>query len=84
MSEITTAQEAAASFDVLKFWDALYFAKGPHRTWRSIAREAKVSPSTLTRISQGKSPSADTLARLIRWFDLDFLDYVAPHGDPDA
>lgn len=55
-------------FDV----EALYLAldkarRGAGIRWRDIAREAGVSPSTLTRIGQGKRPDADGLVRLLLW-----------------
>jgi transcriptional regulator with XRE-family HTH domain len=52
--------------------DALYVALDRQRRqrriqWRQIAREAGVSPSTLTRVGQGRRPDADGLARLLVW-----------------
>ncbi|WP_346536966.1 helix-turn-helix transcriptional regulator [Micromonospora sp. DPT] len=52
--------------------DSLYVAIDRQRRkrrmqWREAAREAGVSPSTLTRIGQGKRPDADGLVRLLAW-----------------
>jgi len=47
------------------------------RPWRDIAREIGVSPSTLTRISQGKTQSVETVARLLKWLGRKFEDYTA-------
>jgi transcriptional regulator with XRE-family HTH domain len=42
-------------------------------SWKKLADAAGVSPSTLTRIGQGKRPDVDTFAKLCRWagFDAD-------------
>lgn len=50
--------------------EALYVALDRRRRhdrmlWRDIAREAGVSPSTLTRIGQGHAPDAQGLVRLM-------------------
>lgn len=52
--------------------DALYVALDRQRrrsrlTWRDIAADADVSPSTLTRIGQGRRPDVDGLVRLLAW-----------------
>jgi transcriptional regulator with XRE-family HTH domain len=39
-------------------------------SWRQLAKEAKVSPSTLTRMQQGKSPDVNTFSALTRWLDI--------------
>ncbi|QDV14135.1 helix-turn-helix protein [Rosistilla oblonga] len=36
-------------------------------TWRQIAKESGVSPSTLTRMAQGKRPDVDSLVSLLAW-----------------
>ena len=36
-------------------------------TWRQVAKESGVSPSTLTRMAQGKRPDVDSLASLLAW-----------------
>lgn len=58
--------------------EALYVALDRRRRhdrmlWREIAREAGVSPSTLTRIGQGHAPDAQGLVRLMAWL-----------GEPDV
>jgi transcriptional regulator with XRE-family HTH domain len=39
-------------------------------SWRRVAKEAKVSPSTLTRMQQGKSPDVNTFSALTHWLDI--------------
>lgn len=45
-------------------------------TWRQIAREARVSPSTLTRVGQGKRPDVDSFAALAAWAGLDPENFI--------
>ena len=35
--------------------------------WKQVAEEAGVSASTLSRMTMGKNPDADSLARLVHW-----------------
>jgi len=60
------------------FFDAegFYAALDAHRaslgiTWKKLADKASVSPSTLTRMGQGKRPDVDTLAALASWSGID-------------
>lgn len=46
-------------------------------SWRALAREAGVSPSTLTRMQQGKLPDVDTFARLVHWLGVSADDFLA-------
>ena len=36
-------------------------------SWRQVAGEAGVSPSTLSRMTQGKRPDVDSFAALVNW-----------------
>lgn len=36
-------------------------------TWKDVAAQAGVSPSTLTRLGQGRRPDVDSFARLVAW-----------------
>jgi transcriptional regulator with XRE-family HTH domain len=60
-------------------------------SWRQLAKDAGVSPSTLTRMQQGKSPDVNTFSALTRWLDIpaerfyaDQPGHPAPHADPMA
>lgn len=63
--------------------DALYVALDRQRRkrrmqWRTVAAEASVSPSTLTRIGQGHRPDADGLLRLLLWLGTtDLAPFIA-------
>ncbi len=52
--------------------EALYAALDQERqarelSWRSLAKEAKVSPSSLSRMAQGNRPDVDTFGALLAW-----------------
>jgi len=56
-------------------------------SWRKLAYSAGVSPSTLTRMQQGKLPDVNTFTSLTRWLKLpaeQFLMQARPgkRGDP--
>jgi transcriptional regulator with XRE-family HTH domain len=60
-------------------------------SWRQLAKEADVSPSTLTRMQQGKSPDVNTFSALTRWlnipaerFYVDKSTQTAAQDDPMA
>jgi len=39
-------------------------------TWRLLAKEIDVSPSTFTRMAQGHRPDVDTFLTFLRWLNL--------------
>lgn len=44
--------------------------------WRQVARETGITPSTLTRMGQGRQPDAPSLAALAAWAGLNPADFV--------
>lgn len=71
----------AVRFDV----EALYMAVDRRRRQlrisnREILRQiGEHTPSSLTRLGQGRQPSADLLVRLLHWLgDTDLAPYIAP------
>jgi transcriptional regulator with XRE-family HTH domain len=55
--------------------DALYAAldnkrKAHGTSWREVARQLDVSPSTFSRMAQGRRPDVDTFATLLRWLGM--------------
>lgn len=78
-SEILTAPE----FDVVKFFAALDSARESRKlSWKKVADEAKVSASTLTRISQGRRPDVDSFGALCGWAGLQGNDFFASIETP--
>lgn len=64
-------------FDVSGFQAALdSVRRSRHMTWRQVALEADVSPSSLTRMAKGSRPDIDTIASLASWASLDLSSFV--------
>lgn len=57
-----------AHLDVIALWEALD-AKRRERdiSWRQVAREMAIQPSTLTRMQKYACPSAEGLIRMLTW-----------------
>lgn len=75
--------DAKSQFDNEGFFaalDAQRIARG--MTWKQVADSAKVSASTLTRMSQGKRPDVDSLSALVNWSGLDSRQYVGKVSKP--
>ena len=58
--------------DVRALYAALDHARrSKHMSWRAVAGEAGVSPSTLTRLGQLKRPDVDSFGALVHWLGID-------------
>lgn len=54
--------------DVAQLHSALDYVRAHRRlSWKTVADEAGVSASTLTRLGQGHAPDADGLCALMAW-----------------
>ena len=70
------------------FFDAegFFAALDAHRnslnmTWKKVAEQSGVSPSTLTRMGQGKRPDVDSLAALASWSGIDVKTFYVRQGE---
>lgn len=74
--------------------DALYSALDAARdarglTWRELAAEVGVSPSTLSRLTNGHRPDADGFAAMVTWLGIPAERFIRrqghepAHGEPD-
>ena len=73
--------------------EALYAAldaqrQGRDLSWRQLAKEVGVSPSTMTRLAQGQRPDIDAFAALVRWLGQPADNFLisgsmVPVEDPD-
>jgi transcriptional regulator with XRE-family HTH domain len=72
--------------------DALYGAleakrrSVPMKSWRELARELEITPSTFTRLAQGHRPDVDTFATLLRWLEMPAQAFMTPppaNADPE-
>lgn len=72
------------AFDVDAFYEALDAERrGRKLNWKAVAELAGVSPSTLTRLGQGRRPDVDSFARLVAWGGFGADEFVhPPRQDP--
>jgi transcriptional regulator with XRE-family HTH domain len=62
---------------------ALYKALNSERkargdmSWRTVAKEAGVSPSTLSRLGNGYRPDVDAFAKLVQWLGVPAENFFA-------
>ncbi len=47
-------------------------------SWRGLAQEIGITPSTFTRMSQGRRPDVDTFAGLLRWLGMPVEAFLQP------
>src|SRR5215469_17646883 len=65
------------TFDFEGFYRALSATRESRQmTWKQVAEEASVGPSTLARMAQNRRPDADGLAFLAAWSGLNPADFV--------
>ena len=77
VSETEVTLTERASFDAAAFFAALDAERQSRQlNWKQVAAKASVSPSTLTRLAQGKRPDVDSLAALVDWAGLRADDFV--------
>lgn len=75
----------ARAFDNERFFAALDAARMSRGlNWKTVADESGVSPSTLTRIRQGRRPDIDSFAALTAWAALDANAFFARALDANA
>lgn len=53
-------------------------------SWREIARELEVSPSTFSRMAQGRRPDVDTFATLLHWLGIGAETFMVGEHDDQA
>lgn len=69
--------------------DALYVTLDSERrqrglSWRQLAQEAGVGPSTLSRMAQGNRPDVDSFAALVHWLGLPAEQFMRqPEPEPE-
>jgi transcriptional regulator with XRE-family HTH domain len=51
-------------------------------SWRDVAKDLELSPSTFTRLAQGQRPDIDALATLLQWLQLDAQRFVKSEHPP--
>ena len=48
---------------------------------RDVAAETGLSPSTLTRLTQGQKPDADGLVTLLAWLNAEASEFAVPRDE---
>jgi transcriptional regulator with XRE-family HTH domain len=48
------------------------------QSWREIASELDLSPSTFSRLAAGHRPDVDAFATMLRWLGLEAKDFMSP------
>ena len=68
--------------DVPKLYAALDVARRQRDTsWRQLATEVGVSPSTMTRLANDNRPDVDAFAALVRWLGSPAEDFMTDDAD---
>lgn len=76
---------AKTTIDTAALYSALDAArKERHFSWRALAGEIGVSPSLLSRLSNGLKPDTDGFATIITWLRLPAEDFFEHEGERDA
>ena len=69
--------QMSKGFNARAFYEVLASIVGVRSlTWREVARQTGITPSTLTRMGQGRQPDASSLAALSAWAGLNPADFV--------
>lgn len=77
--------DPSTNFDVRGFMSALDGVRvAKSLSWRGVARETHIAPSTLTRISQGRTPDVNVLAALCGWAGLTANDFFRNSSSPEG
>lgn len=70
------------TIDVEALYAALDSKRRAARTsWRNVARELELSPSTFSRMAQGRRPDVDTFATLLRWLEMPAEQFMRSKKD---
>lgn len=70
------------SIDVAALYAAMDAARvGRRLSWRQVAAELELSPSTLSRLANGQKPDVNAFAAMVSWLNLPAERFIA---DPDA
>ncbi|AKJ11583.1 XRE family transcriptional regulator [Streptomyces incarnatus] len=73
---------ARTRVNVSALYAALDAAKNERQlSWRQLAAEVGVSPSTMTRMANGNRPDVDAFAALVRWLGMPAETFMV---DPDG
>jgi transcriptional regulator with XRE-family HTH domain len=70
-------------FDLKSFYQSLNDRRQELKySWKKVSDLTGLSPSTLTRMGQGRKPDIDGLASLANWANLDLSDFYQSENKP--
>ena len=76
--KVRRPRDKGKGFEAEAFYEALARVVEARKVrWRHVSKETGVTPSTLTRMGQGRRPDAASLAALSAWAGLNPADFVA-------
>jgi transcriptional regulator with XRE-family HTH domain len=74
-----------ATVDVAGFYAAIDAKRRVEKlSWRALAHDLGVTPSTFTRMTQGGRPDVDTFAALLRWLEMPVEAFMEPQQNSGA
>lgn len=69
--------------DVAALYEALDRKRQTSKmSWRGLALEIGITPSTFTRMSKGRRPDVDTFGALLRWLGMPVENFMRPAAEP--
>lgn len=75
----------STSVDVIALYAALDAAReGKGLSWRQVAREIEVSPSTLSRLANKLKPDVNAFAAMVRWLGMPAEEFMVDEREPSA
>lgn len=76
---------AYTSVDVASLYAALDAARTSKQlSWRQLAGELDISPSTLSRLANGHTPDTAAFTSMVTWLNIDAGKFIKAAGDPKA
>ena len=67
-------------FDFLGFYKALSTTVAARNTnWKTVSEQTGISQTTLSRMSKGRQPDAESLTALSAWSGLNPVDFMTGH-----
>jgi transcriptional regulator with XRE-family HTH domain len=67
----------SAIVDVQALHEALDAARQTRGwSWRQLARELELTPSTMSRLANGQKPDVDAFATMVSWLAVDADDFI--------
>lgn len=65
--------------DVAALYEALDAKRQSGKlSWRGLAHELEVTPSTFTRMAHGNRPDVDTFASILKWLEMPLDRFLEP------